>query len=1283
MPQLAVAAAGAWLGGATLGTGIVAFGMTGTAIGWAAGSLLGSLLFGPQGPKAQLGDTRAPKIDHGAKMTRVYGTVRVPLNPRWLPDFTPTSQSAGGKGGGGGSEYYTYSSSPLYWCADGTNVMGVSRIWKNGELVWTNRADSDAESLANSADTVHWDEMQFFDGNASQLPWSVYEAGVGSVNADAHRRIACIGFTNLKCGNSPQLPFMEAEIYTQGTSGDPLTLLQSRFIDAEDDDESFYQDGAPGQSGGTVADGVFIVNRDNAANPHTPSYLEYTPAVQFNGTDGVTFECFLEFVSNPNVSYTGAVEIVTNAALASSTYHRFGYYATGGQMVYDSAAPGLQYTSPGAVVGKTHCAVVFDATSLRAYIGGVKVFEALGDNTLAAHNFRVRIGDNSGYSSGTTAFNVHGFRLRQEAVYTGASFTPPTEIPPPDGQSVIPGAEDLADVVSAECLRSGLTAGEIDVTDLVGTDVRGFKCEGTAADAIGQLMGAFYFYCLPGRKLVFRMLDAASIATIQAADTGAGVDQASEVFAGLMRGNDLELPAQVSLTAPNPSADYDPATATSDRIVTVANRIEQAQLAVVFTPAELKGRANANVLDARVAAHTASLSVDDTFAAYEPGDVITHVDDEGNSYITRWVKESYSQGVKQIDLRLFDRSVLTLTGTMSDTYTPALTVAAPAVPVLYLFDTPILRDADDGHGIYATVTASGDWQGAELWMSRDDVTYESVGLFANRGVVGTATELGDFTGWTWDTANSMTVTLDEDTDGLTASTKAAIEADATLNVALVGEHERWEAIRFAGASLLAPDTFLVYDALRGQFGTEHANAEHEAGDTFVLMRTTGIIRVPLVAGDVGNTLYFKAVPPLVALSAVTAVQIVYTAESLKPYAPVDLHAETEDGSTVVSWNRRSRLASTLFALVQPPLGEASESYDVELYDGVTLEDSATVTVPEYSVAGIAQEATTAVPTHSLMEFPVEFVGIRDDLPNNLLWDRYLVRLLRFSFPGALLQQSAVIGHEVVQMVEDSDNLYLVVSTFSPAHPNPYASSTVQLWDRFDLTAVVATNTAGSAGDYQGIAFDGTDVWVSERDSGNLRRLDPATLVSAASHAVSDPGPLFHDSGNLWTVCLNDAELVCFDIGTTSETIRVACIAAPFDLIVVGSLVFVLAYTGLGVYQEVDGSEVIVHTLSPAKARPQRSMCLHDGYLVVAGATDLYLFDETTGVFVMTVPTGLFAIDAIAAADGLLYITGRATAGSSHQTLGYQITATDLTGKTVIVYQNSAAVGRGYPAEVEL
>jgi hypothetical protein len=1274
MPQLAIAAAGAWIGGSALGTGVVALGMTGTAIGWTAGSLLGSLLFAPKGPKAQIGDTRAPKIDHGSKMPRIYGTYRVPLNPRWLPEFTAESQSAGGKGGGGGSEYYTYTSSPLYWAADGTNVIGFSRIWKNGELVYTRLAASDANSLANSANTAEWQEVEFFDGNSAQLPWSVYEAAVGSVNADAHRNIACLGFTALACGNSPQLPFMEAEIYTNATLGDPIWRNHVTFGDDTAADTSYY-DATPSITGTegvdyTISGGVFesFNSAINVGISWSGAHLvpqngvpitiqakgamssggeqQYTPSLYEYGSGTFTFVigCNTSFGSGDlwrfNVRWPGNSGSFHGAFFEQGEHHHC-------ELIVTPTIAGATVTSATVDVyvdGQLEHSDVCDSAAFDTGDGYCQIYSPVGTTT---EGIEVEY-------AGTAFAALHS-----------ANFSPPADLPPADGPPVIPGPEDLADIVSAECLRSGLTAGEIDVTDLVGIEVAGFKCEGSAADAIGQLMGAFYFYCLPGRKLVFRLMDAASVATIQAADTGAGVDQASEVFAGLMRGNDLELPAQVSLTAPNPSADYDPATATSDRIITVGNRIEQATLAVVFTPAELKGRANANVLDARVAAHTATLSVDDTFAAYEPGDVITHVDEEGNSYITRWLKESYQQNVKTVDLRLFDRSVLTLTGTMSDTYTPALTVTAPAVPVLYLFDSPILRDADDGHGIYATVTANGDWEGAELFLSRDDVTYESVGTFANRGVVGTATELGDFTGWTWDTANSMTVTLDAGTDGLTASTKAAIEADATVNVALVGTHERWEAVRFANASLLGADTYLLSDFLRGQFGTEHANAEHEAGDTFVLMRTTGVIRVPLVSGDLGNTLYLKAVPPGVALSAVTATTIEYTAEGLKPYAPVDLHAEVESGATVVSWNRRSRYASSLFG-VAPPLGEASESYDVELYDGVTLEVSETVTEPEWEVQALAESFTLGRSGQDIREVNGDLLTLREgtDLSNGA------VDVLDAS-DGSVIDGEP-LGEQTKQLADDGTVVFV-------ATVNGSLASHLFRYDPASIGTPTHTYVGTLAADVQGAAFDGTDVWVSEFYSGQIRQLDASDLTVLNSYSITGaPGRMFFD-GSLWVCMAGGLDVAEIDISDGSVLQRVPVGGVPLDVVVAGGFVFVQTGSAINVYSDSTGALVASEAVGSITTSRAAHLALFDGFAVGADPStgELVFMSTTTGLFAKRMPlANLRGVSGSTAS--LLFAT---TFAGFHETVALADSA--LTGKTVTVYQNSAAVGRGYPAEVEL
>jgi hypothetical protein len=209
---------------------------------------------------------------------------------------------------------------------------------------------------------------------------------------------------------------------------DPLTLLQSRYIGANPDDESYYQRGAPTVSGAIVTNsGVLVIDRSTSDPAQYHEYPTFAP----DGVRAVTFELLLEYVTHPNVAYTPACELLTNTLDVLNSWHRFGFYDSSWQHIYDTVAPGPDYLGAG-IAGVVHCAVVYSATGRRAYINGQKVAESLGDNTLGPNLMRVRMGDWQGYTGGgRTAFNIHGFRVRQEEVYVGDSFTPPTEIPSP------------------------------------------------------------------------------------------------------------------------------------------------------------------------------------------------------------------------------------------------------------------------------------------------------------------------------------------------------------------------------------------------------------------------------------------------------------------------------------------------------------------------------------------------------------------------------------------------------------------------------------------------------------------------------------------------------------------------------------------------------------------------------------------------------------------------------------------------------------------------------------
>lgn len=216
---------------------------------------------------------------------------------------------------------------------------------------------------------------------------------------------------------------------TAGTSA--LTLLQSRFLDGSAADESFYARGNPTGAGrGEVTDGAFDVDIVHADYPFVPSALVYEPEDLIpNGTGALTFEMIATCAAVPNVSSVPLGEL--QLAYGDNTSLFAFQYFDGERLKFKHQA--TEYVSPAAVAGPVHMAMVFTATELRVYFAGSLVATLARAAVPAAVRMRVRIGDWTGYSSGVTQYTVHGFRLRQEEVYTGASFTPPTEIPDPDG----------------------------------------------------------------------------------------------------------------------------------------------------------------------------------------------------------------------------------------------------------------------------------------------------------------------------------------------------------------------------------------------------------------------------------------------------------------------------------------------------------------------------------------------------------------------------------------------------------------------------------------------------------------------------------------------------------------------------------------------------------------------------------------------------------------------------------------------------------------------------------
>jgi hypothetical protein len=946
-------------------------------LGAIIGGIVGAQIDGPTEIEGQKQDVRAPKITYGGTRPRIYGRARLAGFLAYCSDKIEVAhEEEQGKGPSAVSTTYTYKVNCIFLLAERTEAtvgqpIGITRIWRNGDLIWTALTESGDDSITASQQTDAWEELTFLDGAPDQMPVPFYEADVGTENAMAYRWSAGAAIQGLDCGPTGQLPMLEFEVVTAGTSdgGAALTILQSYF-DGSTTDISAYERGAAttvvATTGFVSAIGGVLQFAKPAEEPdgEVTAYWQQ-PGLAPDGGD-LTFEMFITWTASANVAYTQVASFIPAAATPGDHY-TIGFYGAGGRVIYDNGDFGEGYISPLGFPGALHVAMVWSSTGHRVYFNGQKVYELTGDKRLPPHDGDglIRFGKNSsveGYN-----FAVDSFRLRREEVYTGNSFAPPDEIPPPDGPTtrITPATVDLAEVVKSEWLRCGTLSDDvIDVSDLEGVEVRGVVATGTAAEVTGRLSQAYYFDVYCNDKLRAKRRGSSPVADIAFRETGVAEGQPGQPFTGLKRENEIEQPAQVIAGYTNIAADYEPGAEPSDRLVTPSSEVRQLSLTnVVLTPEEAKGRAITWARDARSSSHTGSLSVSDAYAKVDCADVHTVTDHEGTQWRVRVLRTNDSGGVRTFEVCMDDANAIVEEGVTSNNYTPSVTVSAKGDTTLVVMDLPLLRDADDTTGEYvATKIEGGAGTAARVFKSADGTSYGSVVTVTDEAVIGEAAgALGDWTGGdTFDERNSVTVDVGDGT--LSSSTRDAILADSTVNAFALGADGRWEVGQFRTATLVSPGVYKLTGFLRGRKGTEWATGTHEAGDKFVRLSTSGVRRVSLTNEELGLQRYWKGVTIGKALSSAAAQTQTPMGVSKKPRSPVDLRVSTDSsGDKSLTWKRRTRLTDRFVGALgsSVPLGEASESYQVRIYaDGTFTSLVATYDSTAQSLSYTAAQQAT-------------------------------------------------------------------------------------------------------------------------------------------------------------------------------------------------------------------------------------------------------------------------------------------------------------------------------------
>ena len=171
-----------------------------------------------------------------------------------------------------------------------------------------------------------------------------------------------------------------------------------------------------------------------------------------------------------------------------------------------------------------------------------------------------------------------------------------------------------------------------------------------------------------------------------------------------------------------------------------------------------------------------------------------------------------------------------------------------------------------------------------------------------------------------------------------------------VNIAVIGDAvSGFEIIQFASAELIAPNTYRVKTLLRGQAGSgPEMLVSRVAPANFVLLNPA-VVQVELVGAEAALENTWRIGPAQLDSGHGAYVEMILQGQfkGLRPLSPCQLRVRRDGADVVFNWARRSRIDGDAWEPVEIPLGEESESYHLEIHDGVTVKRAVDVASPSY------------------------------------------------------------------------------------------------------------------------------------------------------------------------------------------------------------------------------------------------------------------------------------------------------------------------------------------------
>ena len=179
----------------------------------------------------------------------------------------------------------------------------------------------------------------------------------------------------------------------------------------------------------------------------------------------------------------------------------------------------------------------------------------------------------------------------------------------------------------------------------------------------------------------------------------------------------------------------------------------------------------------------------------------------------------------------------------------------------------------------------------------------------------------------------------------------------------------WEIILFGNAELVATGRYRLTRLLRGQRGTEDAIGNPASTGSKVVILGSGIQPLSIAEADLGLPWNWRIGPASAAPSdAIMQAQgFTPNGRGLMPFAPAQLQMRREvNGDLSLRWLRLDRaLSADSWVLMDVPMSEATETYDLEILSGANVKRSLTVAAPAFTYTTAMQATDFGGPVSSL------------------------------------------------------------------------------------------------------------------------------------------------------------------------------------------------------------------------------------------------------------------------------------------------------------------------------